>query len=217
MLVNTLNPLRGFLYMRAAITLLSATAVMVGVINLTASPAQAYNNWQMQSDQQTINQLSQEGVLNPNQAIAIDRKAYNRANGSWLQNRFSPMFSGGSYLGSNPLQGNYVAPIPMGQSFAQIHREDRQIDKLERDSVISKMRGHALKAELNSQANMYANRPGYMPQMGIYNGGYQQPMMNGYTPSIMNAYAPGMMPTNYNMYPAQGNSFFSNLQNRLHF
>jgi hypothetical protein len=151
------------------IKLLLSTAVFASAIFGSLSPAAfAYNGWDMQRDQQTVNQLAQEGVLSPNAAMYLDNKAANKVYGSWWQNGVSPM------LGTGPAVG---VAMPILQSPGQLHREDRQIDRLERDGVMSRRQGNILKSEINSQQNMIMT--GASPLNRPWNSGYF------YTPTQM--------------------------------
>ena len=156
--------------------LLSAFLACLGTALPTA--VFAYNGWNMQSDVGTINQLAAEGAINPVQAQYLDNRAANRAYGGPLSN----FFNGGSIFGPT------LTPGAVGfQSGGQIRREDRQINKLERDGMISRRQGNTLKKELWMNQNAMYN--GFAPTAGI--------MQTGFMPAtgIMPVATSGLMPT----------------------
>jgi hypothetical protein len=171
----------------------------------------------MQSDQQTINQLSQEGLLSPNQAIYLDNKAYNRANGSWWNNHTAPAWSGSSMLGGYPtavgaIPGNvFTSGIPLAQNFSQVHKEDKQIEKLERDGVISRGQGNMLKSQINYQSNIYAMN-------GMRARFANQSCNNGLVPAGYST--AGLMPATpanyFGGYSGQGSPLWSQVRNYFH-
>jgi hypothetical protein len=144
---------------------LLSVSLLTGVLFSSVSPAVlAYNPWEMQRDQQTVNQLAAEGVIAPNSAMYLDNKAANKAYGSWWHNGVSPMVTPGAMLN---------ASMPAAYPLGQVRKEDRQISQLERDGVLSHRQGNVLKSEVNSQANMMM--AGASPFARPFNTGYYAP------------------------------------------
>jgi hypothetical protein len=139
------------------------SSALLALVALPSVPSAvlAYNGYTMQSDQRDINNLVQEGVLNPMQAQALDNRTVNRQYGGFFNN----MFTGGGMIGpaTNPLAGM--------QSSGQIRREDRQLDKLERDGIISRRQEKGMEQQLwqehNAVRNGFVPTTGYMPTAGF--------------------------------------------------
>jgi hypothetical protein len=150
--------------------------------------AMAYNTWQMEHDQATVNDLSQEGVLSVPQALRIDQEAYNRRMQSWLN----------SHPGSNFMVGTAPAGVVPMQTPGQVRTEDRQIDKLERDHMITWQQANNLKSQLNAEANAFRLQQNSVSGRLLTNGYSYQPT------AIPTAYpAQAVYPTQQVVYPTQ--------------
>ncbi|HEY9776964.1 MAG TPA: hypothetical protein V6C81_24580 [Planktothrix sp.] len=151
------------------------TSTLLAVAALTSIPSAvfAYNGWTMQSDQRDINSLVQEGVINPMQAQALDNRTVTRNYGGGF---FGNMFGGGN----GSLFNSGI------QSVGQIHREDRQIEKLERDGIISRGQEHGMEKQLWRERDAAVN--GMMPGAGYASVpvGYATVPV-GYAPPVMAA------------------------------
>jgi hypothetical protein len=163
-------------------------ALLPTAIALSApSGAMAYNTWQMEHDQATVNALSQEGVLSLPQAMRLDQAANNRMVQSWVNSHPTSNF----LVGTAP-----TGAVPM-QTPGQVRAENRQIDKLERDHMITWQQANNLKSQLNAQANAFQLQQNSVSGRVLTNGYSYQPT------AIPSAYpAQVVYPTTQAVYPA---------------
>lgn len=186
--------------------------ILSGVVGTGApSAVQAFNLSDLQANQGIINQLSGMGLFNSSQAQYLANRANARFNPNWNGGNVPFLSGGASFFGNNNNMPMY------GHTKDQLKQAIKQVNRLERDGIISERQADAMKDRLNRQIDAWNNNNnnnGSCNNHGFfgnhqnaflgnnpYYAGYNQNYMNGYNYNNYNG---------YNNYGGYNNGYFAN-------